>query len=329
MSKVAVVILNFNGRDYLNRFLPSLITHTPDAELIVADNASTDDSLELLKTEFPTIRRIEMSENSGFAGGYNVALKEVKADYFVLLNSDVEVVKGWLAPMVDFLDSNSSYAVCQPKILDFNKQDHFEYAGASGGFLDMFGFPFCRGRVFNKIEADQGQYDSAIDISWASGACMMVRANTFFNANGFDVDFFAHMEEIDLCWRIQRAGSRIKCIPNSTVYHVGGGTLSKSSPLKTYLNFRNGLNLLVKNMPLRSLVWKFPVRVLLDWVAALKFLFEGGTLHALAVIRAHGKVALGLFGTLRKRSKPSRDITKDYSIVVRHFLRKQNRYSNL
>ncbi|MEP1094870.1 MAG: glycosyltransferase family 2 protein [Cyclobacteriaceae bacterium] len=329
MSKVAVVILNYNGRDYLNRFLPSLISHTPDVELIVADNASTDDSLELLKTGFPSVRRIEMGKNSGFAGGYNLALQEVKADYFVLLNSDVEVSKGWLTPMIDFLDKNSLYAACQPKILDFNKQDHFEYAGASGGFLDRYGFPFCRGRIFDKVELDQGQYNSPIDISWASGACMMVRSNVFFQVGAFDEDFFAHMEEIDLCWRMQREGYSIKSIPTSAVYHVGGGTLSKSSPFKTYLNFRNGLNLLVKNMPISSLIWKFPIRVLLDWVAALKFLLEGGVQHALAVFKAHAKVAISIFSTMRKRNKPSKDITKQYSIVFRYFVRKQNRFSDL
>jgi len=329
MSKIAVVILNYNGRDYLNRFLPPLILHTPDAELVVADNASTDDSLELLKTKFPKVRRIEMSKNAGFAGGYNIALQEIKADYFVLLNSDVEVSKDWLTPMINFLDSNSMCAACQPKILDFNKQDHFEYAGASGGFLDMYGFPFCRGRVFEELEEDQGQYDAPIDISWASGACMMVRSNIFFDVGAFDEDFFAHMEEIDLCWRIQREGHSIKSIPASIVYHVGGGTLSKSSPFKTYLNFRNGLNLLVKNMPLSSLIWKFPLRVLLDWVAALKFLFEGGAPHALAVLRAHAKVVVGIFITLRKRRKPCKDITEHYSIILKYFVRKQNRFSDL
>lgn len=329
MSKIAVVILNYNGSHYLDKFLPPLIQNSGDAELIVADNASTDDSLALLKSKFPNIRRIEMSKNTGFAGGYNLALCEVDAQYFVLLNSDVEVTPGWLSPMIDFLDEETTYAACQPKILDFNRRDHFEYAGAAGGFLDMFGFPFCRGRIFDKIEVDQKQYDTSLDISWASGACLVVRSKVFLEIGAFDEDFFAHMEEIDLCWRIQKQGHFIKSIPKSEVYHVGGGTLSKSSSFKTYLNFRNGLNLLIKNMPLRSLIWKFPIRVFLDWIAAAKFLLAGGYKHGFAILKAHAHVILRFLLTLKKRSKSGTDITKPYSIVVRHFVRRQSKFSEL
>ena len=329
MPKIAVVILNYNGSDYLDKFLPALVQHSAEAELIVADNASTDNSLELLKSKYPSIRVIKMDQNTGFAGGYNLALRQVDAEYFVLLNSDVEVSPEWLSPMVSFLDENPTYAACQPKILDFNKRDHFEYAGACGGFLDRFGFPFCRGRIFDKIEVDENQYNDSIDISWASGACLMLRSKVFFEVGSFDEDFFAHMEEIDLCWRMQKSGHLIKSIPASTVYHVGGGTLSKSSPFKTYLNFRNGLNLLVKNLPFSSLIWKFPIRVFLDWIAVLKFLLAGGPKHGFAVLKAHLHVVLRIIRTMKKRNNPGTDITKPYSIVLRHFIRAQNKFSEL
>ncbi len=329
MAKVAVVILNYNGRDYLDQFLPSVIQHSQEAEVIVADNASSDDSIQFLKDNFAEIRRIELSENLGFAGGYNEALKKVEAEYFVLLNSDVEVSEGWLKSITEFLDQNNSYAACQPKILDFNKKEHFEYAGACGGFLDLFGYPFCRGRVFNSLEKDEGQYDEPTDINWASGACLIVRSKVFSEVGGFDPDFFAHMEEIDLCWRIQSKGHKIKSIPSSVVYHVGGGTLSKSSPFKTYLNFRNGLSLIIKNMPFSQLIWKLPVRILLDWIAALKFLLDGGPRHTLAVFRAHAKALLLLFKTLRKRKKPFTPIATPYSIVFRYFIKQEKRFSDL
>ncbi len=328
MTKVSVVILNYNGREYLEQFLPSVIQNSSEAEIIVADNASIDNSVEFLKANFPEIKRIELAENFGFAGGYNEALKQVEAEYYVLLNSDVEVSSGWLVPVIEFLDQNESYSACQPKILDFNKKDHFEYAGACGGFLDLFGYPFCRGRIFNTLERDEGQYDNPIDINWASGACLIIRSKAFFEVGGFDIDFFAHMEEIDLCWRIQSNGSRIKSIPSSVIYHVGGGTLSKSSPFKTYLNFRNGLSLIIKNMPLSALVWKLPIRILLDWIAAIKFLLDGGPKHCFSVLKAHGKVLVTLIKTLSKRKTALR-ITRPYSIVYRYFLKKENRFADL
>lgn len=328
MTKVSVVILNYNGREYLEQFLPSVVQHSAEAEIVVADNASSDNSVEFLKANFPEIKCIELAKNFGFAGGYNEALKQVEAEYYVFLNSDVEVSDGWLNPVIEFLDQNEGYAACQPKILDFNKKDHFEYAGACGGFIDRFGYPFCRGRIFNTLEKDEGQYDNPIDINWASGACLVVRSKVFFAVGGFDIDFFAHMEEIDLCWRIQSNGSKIKSIPSSIVYHVGGGTLSKSSPFKTYLNFRNGLSLIIKNMPFSALVWKLPIRILLDWIAAIKFLFDDGPKHCFSVLKAHGKVLITFIKTLSKR-KTSLSITRPYSIVYRYFLKKENRFADL
>jgi GT2 family glycosyltransferase len=329
MTKIAVVILNFNGRNYLEKFLPVLLRNSREATIIVADNLSTDNSIDFLKKSYPGIPRIEIEKNLGFAGGYNRALKEVEAEFFVLLNSDIEVTDGWLQPIIQFLDSNPDYAACQPKVLDLNKRDHFEYAGASGGFLDKFGFPFCRGRLFNSIEKDNGQYDDAIDITWASGACFIIRSKAFFEMGGFDEDFFAHMEEIDLCWRLINKGYSIKCIPESIVFHIGGGTLSKTSPFKTYLNFRNGLHLLLKNLPLSSLFWKFPVRILMDWTAAAKFLIDGGPQHSLAISKAHLNVFFKIIYTLRKRTKPFRDHTTRSSVVYKHFIKKINRFSDI
>lgn len=327
MAKVAVVILNFNGRSYLERFLPTLIEHSNDAEIIVADNASTDDSLILLKEQFSTIQRIELDKNYGFAGGYNEALKSVDAEYYVLINSDVEVSPNWLSPMIDFLDQTPEYAACQPKILDFNKRDHFEYAGAAGGFVDSLGYPFCRGRVFETLEKDDGQYDTALDILWASGACFAIRAKVYHQLQGFDADFFAHMEEIDLCWRLIDLGHKIKCIPSAIVYHVGGGTLSKSSSFKTYLNFRNGIFLILKNMPGKVLLLKLPIRILLDWIAALKFAFSEGPKHSWAVFKAHFHVAKTFGKTLKKRKSLSNHKTKDYSVVFKYFVGGKKTYS--
>ncbi len=329
MSSVAVVILNYNGKSYLEQFLPVLIDATPTASIVVADNASSDGSIAFLQEHYPDLTLIELEQNYGFAGGYNQALEKIEADYFVLLNSDVEVSEGWLQPMVDFLNDNPKYAACQPKILDFNKRDFFEYAGAAGGFLDLLGYPFCRGRIFDTLEKDTGQYDSPVDIHWASGACLFIRSKTFFEAGGFDPDFFAHMEEIDLCWRIQSMGHKIKSIPSSVVFHVGGGTLSKSSPFKTYLNFRNGLNLIIKNLPFAQLIWKLPCRILLDWIAAVKLFLDAGPKHTFAVSKAHGMVLITLFKTLGKRKKRLTGITKPYSIVFRYFAKKEKRFSDL
>lgn len=276
MKKVAVLILNWNGQRYLEQFLEGVVSRSvsPDCEIIVVDNGSTDGSLEYLRKEFPEVRVIEFSENLGFAGGYTEALKQVKATYYVLLNSDVEVTEGWLEPVINYLDSNPDVAACQPKIINHNNRDHFEHAGAAGGYIDKFGFPFCRGRLFNNIESDRGQYDNIVDIFWASGACMFIKASVWNECGGLDPDFFAHMEEIDLCWRIQSIGYRISFIPDSIVYHVGGGTLQYDSPSKLYYNFRNNLYLLHKNLPgnnYHRLIFK---RKLIDSLAAIRFLLK-------------------------------------------------------
>lgn len=327
MATTAVVILNYNGEDFLKRFLPSVITHT-NAEIIVADNASTDQSVELLRSLFPEIRVIQLEKNLGYAGGYNEALKQVEADYFVLLNSDIEVTENWLNPLISYLESEPTYAACQPKIKDYTHQHKFEYAGAAGGFLDFLGYPFCRGRIFNRIEDDHGQYDEPLDIFWASGACLVIRSKVFFEAGGLDQDFFAHMEEIDLCWRVHSLGYKIKCIPESVIYHVGGGTLSKAKPFKTYLNFRNGLFLLLKNLPLLKALLKVPARVLLDWVAAFKFLLEGNANHSLAVIKAHLSVLLKLVKTLKKRSLVSR-APRSKLMIYEYYLKGNKKFRDL
>lgn len=328
MIKVAVVILNYNGRNYLEKFLPIVLQHSSEAEVIVADNASTDDSISLLNEHFSQTRIIELSENFGFAGGYNEALKEIEAEYFILLNSDVEVTDNWINPVISFLDSNTGYAACQPKILDYSKRKSFEYAGASGGFIDFLGYPFCRGRIFDTIENDLGQYDQSLDVFWASGACMFIRSDVFWNTGGFDADFFAHMEEIDLCWRIHSLGLKTKCIPSSTVFHVGGGTLAKASSFKTYLNFRNGLYLLIKNLTLGKLLIKFPVRILLDWIAALKFLFEGNRKHSFAVLKAHGAMVLNFRKMFEKRQLIS-SAPKSKLLIYEYYLRGNKKFDTL
>jgi GT2 family glycosyltransferase len=287
MTKVAIVILNFNGKNFLQQFLPSILQFSGDAEIVLADNGSTDQSAEFVKEKFPEIEVIQLNENKGFCGGYNVVLKRIQATYYVLLNSDVEVTPNWLQPVIQLMDSDRTIAAAQPKILSHRNKNKFEYAGAGGGLIDMLGYPFCRGRVFNHLEEDHGQYNDTVPVFWASGACLFIRADRYHEMGGLDEDFFAHMEEIDLCWRLNRAGHAIFYQGKSTVYHVGGGTLSASNPRKTYFNFRNGLSLLVKHQRISTLLWKFPLRILLDWVAALHFLSIGSGIHAKAVIIAH------------------------------------------
>ena len=249
MDKTAVVILNWNGVEMLTRFLPQVIDYSrDDAVVYVADNASTDNSLEVLRKHFPEVHLVVLDKNWGFAEGYNRALEQIEAEYYVLLNSDVEVSHHWLTPMIEFMDNHPDVAACQPKLLSEKSRDSFEYAGASGGFIDCYGYPFCRGRMFDTVETDNGQYDYATEILWATGACMVVRASDFKEAGGFDARFFAHSEEIDLCWRMSLMGKKIYCIPDSFVYHIGGATLPKNNPMKTYLNFRNNLTMLYKNL---------------------------------------------------------------------------------
>ena len=284
----AIVILNWNGENFLQQFLPVLIRHTtlPGVEIIVADNASTDSSVELLVDKFPEIRTIILDKKYGFASGYNKALEQIEADYYVLLNSDVEVTPKWLEPIIQYMSVNQDVAACQPKILSYANRTHFEHAGASGGFIDKYGFPFCRGRILGIAEEDKGQYDEITDIFWASGACMIVRSDVFRKTGGLDDEFFAHMEEIDLCWRMKSRGYRIACVPKSVVYHIGGGTLNVESPYKTYLNFRNNLLMLYKNLPdrlLKNIMFK---RLLFDYIAAFQLFGTGKPSNAISVLKA-------------------------------------------
>ena len=287
MTKTAVVILNYNGEKLLRQFLPSVIQHTRVAEVIVADNGSTDHSLSVLENEFPSVRIIRLEKNFGFCGGYNRALKQVESDYYVLLNSDIEVTENWLTPLIQLLDEDPSIVAVQPKILSYRDKTKFEYAGAGGGFIDALGYPFCRGRIFNHIETDKGQYNDELEIFWATGACLMIRSETFTLFGGLDEDLFAHMEEIDLCWKIHRTGKKVFYCGKSTIYHLGAGTLGYDQPRKIYLNFRNGLTLIFKHLNPLELMYKLPLRVLLDWVAAGTFLLKGQPGSMMAVLQAH------------------------------------------
>lgn len=287
MKPVKVVILNWNGRSYLEQFLPVLTARTPQAGIVVADNGSTDDSANFVRTQFPQVELVLLDRNYGFAEGYNQALAQIEADYFVLLNSDVEVTEGWLEPLVATLDEYPEVAAVAPKIRSYSARNKFEYAGAAGGFIDFLGYPFCRGRILDSIETDEGQYDSPREVFWASGACMLVRAEVFRRLGGFDSDFFAHMEEIDFCWRAQLAGYRIRVEPQSIVFHVGGGTLPNNSPQKIYLNFRNNLSMLFKNLSPGTFWPVLFSRMVLDGMAALVFLAQGHFDFFKKVFRAH------------------------------------------
>lgn len=287
-SRVAVVILNWNGRHYLEKFLPSVIAHSePLAEVIVADNASTDDSVEWLELNFPSTRIIKLEQNYGFAGGYNRALEQVEAKYFILLNSDIEVSRDWIEPMIEVMEGDDMVAAVQPKILSYSYNRFFEYAGASGGFIDILGYPFCRGRLIGECEQDDGQYDESREIFWATGAAMMVRADLYFSSGGLDENFFAHQEEIDLCWRFKRQGYRIVVVPGSKVFHVGAGTLPIWSPKKTYLNFRNNIAMLYKNMTLRRFAVVYLIRMATDFARAFSYLLTFKVSFMLAIFRGH------------------------------------------
>ncbi|MFT6028269.1 MAG: GT2 family glycosyltransferase [Bacteroidia bacterium] len=329
--RVAVVILNWNGRLFLEKFLQSAFQNSPQANLYVADNASTDDSLEFVRNHFPTVKLINNGENLGFAGGYNKALSELTEEYFVLLNSDVEVSENWLAPLIELLDSDSKIGACQPKILSYHQKTHFEYAGASGGFLDSYGYPFCRGRLFDTLEEDKGQYQDVSEVFWATGACLFVRNSCYKEQAGLDADFFAHMEEIDFCWRLKRAGYKIMVQPASVVYHVGGGTLPKSNPWKTFLNFRNGLELLVKNLPKSKLIPVLFVRMMLDGVAAVKFLLGGQVGDFVAIFRGHLAFYARLNKTLGKRSGNYDKVGQQFngSIVYQYFIKGNTKFTSL
>ena len=287
MEKVAIVILNWNGAKMLRKYLPSVLLYSRDeATVYVADNASTDDSLQLMQTDFPECKIIVLEKNWGFAEGYNRALRQIDAEYYLLLNSDIEVTHHWLTPLIELMDSHADVAACQPKLLSVADHDCFEYAGACGGYLDSYGYPFCRGRLFNTVEKDNGKYDYQTDVHWATGAALMIRASDYWGVGGLDGRFFAHCEEIDLCWRLRIRGRRIVCVPESYVYHVGGGTLPKSNPMKTFLNFRNNLTMLYKCLPDSELRRVMRMRWWLDYLAALQMLLIGHSLgDFLAVVR--------------------------------------------
>ncbi len=302
--RVAIVVLNYNGRDYLERFLPSALGVTyPNFRVVVADNGSSDGSVDFLKESYPEVEVLDLVENHGFAGGYNLALQQVEAEYYVLLNSDVEVTPGWLEPIIELMERDKTVAACQPKIKDHGQKDYFEYAGAAGGWIDSLGYPFCRGRLFSVCERDNGQYDTTQEIFWASGAAMVVRARLFLAIGGFDEDYFAHYEEIDLCWRLKRAGYKIMARPRSVVYHVGGGTLAYNTPYKTFLNFRNTLYTILKNEPRERLWWLIPMRAFLDGLAGLLFFAQGKFGHIWSIFKAHFEVWPRLGAKLRNRQE--------------------------
>lgn len=330
--RVAVVVLNYNTRHLLERFLPLVLESTyANLEIVVADNASTDDSVAVCAQKFPEVRILETGTNLGYAGGYNHVLRQVQADFYVLLNSDVEVTPNWLEPMVALAATDPNVAAIQPAILDFHRKSHFEYAGAAGGWIDRYGYPFCRGRVFHVLEAQDQQYDAPADIFWASGAAMFIRAADFHAAGGFDQHFFAHMEEIDLCWRLQLAGKRIVYCPDSTIYHIGGGTLSHQSARKTYLNFRNGLLMLEKNLSEKERSGIIFRRLLLDGLAAVKFMAAAKFSHVWAIWKAHR-----YFHTQRHKFRPGSphktvQLTGRYggSIVWDFYLRGRKRFREI
>jgi GT2 family glycosyltransferase len=333
---VAIVILNWNGKNWLEKFLPFVFTTTySNYKLIVADNASTDDSVEFLRTTYPQVELIIIEKNFGFAKGYNEALKKVSSDYYVLLNSDVEVTPGWLDPVVDLLEQDPSYAVCQPKVLAWRNKHLFEYAGAAGGWVDLFGYPFARGRIFDICEEDKGQFDNTEEVFWASGAAMVIRSKVFHELDGFDEYFFAHQEEIDLCWRVHLSGYKIFSCPQSIVYHVGGGTLPRGNSKKTFLNFRNNQILLAKNLPWSEKWWKIPYRILLDQVSALKGLLSGDTGYFLAIVEAHLAFINWIFFHKRKRFNGKRQKLKnlpgvyDGNIVWQHFAKGKKTFTDI
>lgn len=334
IAQVAVVILNYNGAAMLARFLPSVVKNSPGVQVVVADNGSTDNSVALIRSSFPAVRVIELGENYGFAEGYNRALANVDATYYILLNSDVEVTAGWVEPMLALLESDARVVACQPKILSYNDKESFEYAGAAGGFVDKYGYPYCRGRLFDTIEKDGGQYDAPCRLFWATGAALMVRSSVFKAVGGFDGRFFAHMEEIDLCWRMVARGGDIMAVPRSVVYHVGGATLNKSNPRKTYLNFRNNLLLLYKNLPADRLGAVMHMRCLLDYVAALKFLLTSGWGDFKAVI-----VARRDFRRMKKEYAAARDenmrqavtasVLSNFSLLWQYYVKGRKLFSQL
>lgn len=343
IPSIAIVILNYNGKDFLEKFLPSITaTNYSNLSIYIADNQSTDDSIKFIKNQYPNLNLIALPINHGFAGGYNEALKQIDTEYYILLNSDIEVTSGWIDPIIERMQTDRELAACQPKIKAHTNQQQFEYAGAAGGWIDTLGYPFCRGRIFDQVEEDHGQYDDPQEVFWATGAAFFVKAAVFRNLGGFDANYFAHSEEIDLCWRIKRAGYKIMVIPQSVVYHVGGGTLDYQSPQKTYLNFRNNLITLLKNVSVAKLLWLIPMRLILDGIAGLLFLTEGKFEHIWSILRAHGSFYKSFFSNVKKRQEYNQ-LIKEYqanntyntqglykgSIVWQYYIRKKRRFSDL
>lgn len=322
MKKIAVVILNWNGAKLLEQFLPSVVAFSNEANIYVADNASTDNSVEVIKTKFPQVTIIQNQGNYGYAKGYNIALQQIEEPYYALVNSDIEVTENWLAPILSIFDNESNIGIIQPKILDYKNKEYFEYAGAAGGFIDRYGYPYCRGRIFETIEKDKGQYDDEIEIFWASGACLFIRKEVYRALNGFDSDFFAHQEEIDLCWRAFNLGYTAKYTSKSVVYHVGGATLNESNPMKTFLNFRNSLLMLTKNLPDNKLFAILLTRLFLDGLAGVQFIFKGKFVHCWAIIKSHFAFYSLINKNLKKRKGiASKNYYRSESIVYRYFIK--------
>ena len=319
--KVAIAILNWNGKNWLEKFLPNVILHSQNADIYVIDNASTDDSVDFIESHFPEVKIVKNSSNSGFAGGYNEGLKKIDAEIYCLLNSDVEVTENWQKPVLELFEKNQNIAAIQPKILAYHRKNFFEFAGAGGGLIDNLGYPYCRGRIFNEIEEDKGQYNDETEIFWASGCCLFIRSKDFWAENGFDERFFAHQEEIDLCWRLKNSGKKIFYTGKSTVYHVGGGTLNKENPQKTYLNIRNNLSMLLKNLPFPKLIWLIFFRLCLDGIAGLYFGYKNGPAHLWAVVRAHFGFYAQLPETIKRRKKHQIDnYYQSKWLIFKHFI---------
>jgi GT2 family glycosyltransferase len=330
--KTAIIILNWNGQKLLEQFLPSVVNFSSElAEIYIADNASTDTSIKFVKKFYPSIKIIENKTNEGYAKGYNEALADVEADIYCLLNSDVEVTKDWLKPILEVFKKDEKTAIIQPKLLDFKDKTKFEYAGGAGGFLDIYGYPYCRGRVFNNLETDNGQFNDVSDIFWASGACLFIRSKIYHHLDGLDEDYFAHQEEIDLCWRTQNIGYKIKYVGTSTVFHVGGATLQEKNPHKTYLNFRNSLLNVVKNVPRKWFLFVVFSRLILDGIAGIKFLIELRPVHTFAILRAHISFYKNFFKFLAKRKKlqKKQDYNLHTSIVWQYFILGRKKFKDL
>ena len=320
--KIAVVILNWNGVKLLEQFLPSIVNYSPEADIYVADNASTDDSVAFVKTNFPSVQIIQNKSNLGFAEGYNEALKSVEAEIFALVNSDIEVTENWLKPILQTFENEPKTAIIQPKILDYKNKEYFEYAGAAGGFTDKYGYMFCRGRIFDTLEKDYGQYDDNCEIFWASGACFFIRSSVYRQLKGFDADFFAHQEEIDLCWRAFNKGLVIKYNSQSVIFHLGGATLQQGNPKKTFLNFRNSLLMMLKNLPKNQLFPVLFIRLILDGIAGIHFLFQGKFKHLLAIIKAHFAFYYLLPSSYKKREPFQAEIYyKTKSIIFQYYIK--------